>query len=99
MRAPRACLCLLLVSSTSVACATQEDVADRCGRLRDHVVELRVQAVPDGDRAAHVSALASALGDQFVAECKNISGKQRDCALAARDTASIVSCLAPAPPQ
>jgi hypothetical protein len=83
---------------TSGACSSNDDeVAMRCDRLRRHVVELRVQTLPKADRAAHAAALDRALGDRFIADCKAMTAKQRDCALASSETSEFASCTGSLP--
>lgn len=90
---PKACLVLVLLSA---ACAErQESTAHKCARFREHVLDLRSEGLPVQDRAQHRSALAHALGEQFEDECKALSTKQIDCALAASDIVASAECAVP----
>ena len=65
--------------------------AQRCGELRDHVIDVRLDGVPDP--AAHRGAFAQAIGDDFVARCKDtITERELDCMLAAHDADAIAAC-------
>jgi hypothetical protein len=78
----------------SSGCASEEDeIATKCERLRNHIVELRTEGLPEADRAAHASALEAALGaTNFMAECKAMKAQQINCALAADEPSALTSC-------
>jgi hypothetical protein len=88
-----------------VSCASHDDVVDaeKCARLRAHVVDVRVadlgklkdQAGAPVDVAAHRAALERSLGDGFVAEClRTVTATQMKCALAANSSESAAACTA-----
>ena len=74
-----------------------EDEQRPCDRLRQHIIDLRIDSVPEADRAAHRAAMSQALGTTLDAECKALTAKQFDCALAAKETAAIASCASTSP--
>ena len=98
MQAARVSLLLGLV----VGCTSHDEVErTKCERLRDHVVDLRLEqnaGAKDSlgqpiDLAPHRAALKQALGGEFVASCeKTLTPKQLECALAAKDSAAASAC-------
>lgn len=65
--------------------------ARRCGELRNHVIDVRLDGVPDA--VAHRAAFAQAIGDDFVARCKDtITPRELDCMLAAHHADAIAAC-------
>jgi hypothetical protein len=75
------------------ACASEEESAEqKCQRLRDHVIGLRVQDLPEGDRAAHRTALQQALGERFTDECRTLTSTQMQCAFGANDVVAAAAC-------
>ena len=67
----------------------------RCTELRDHLVELRLNAsrTEDLDRGQHRTALVAALGTGFVGQCVNFTtDKEANCILAATDEAAATRC-------
>ncbi len=97
---PRTLLALLLLAP--LACASgSDDRPDRedCQRLRDHVIELRLQAADSGghvavtDVAQHRAALQAALGTGYVDDCRESRRPQEmSCLLAAGDLDSLDAC-------
>jgi hypothetical protein len=83
-----------------LGCSSSEDDTDaadrkRCERLRDHLVELRLASVasqPDVDVTAHRTAMTSALGEQFVANCQKLTVRDVKCGLAASDLRTATMC-------
>jgi hypothetical protein len=70
-------------------------VEQECARVRDHFVEIKLDDLPPAamaDRAAHVAAMRSALGEDFVSRCTTLSESARDCVLAAVDRESVAAC-------
>jgi hypothetical protein len=90
---------MLIASLLWAACGASEDdnVEARCERLRQHLIDLRVQSLPQQERVAHAAALSNALGTRFTGECKTMTRSQLDCALASRETADFSSCTATKP--
>ena len=91
---PTAWVALLVV--LGFGCATSGDEAPSnasCTRVREHVVDLRVADLPVEDRATHRAALLEAQDESFRTRCRELSNSQLDCALEARDQASLVSCI------
>ena len=88
----------LLVIAALAACSSSEpprSLSDRCGALRDHVIDLRLKDAPNVDIEAHRAVMKQAIGAQFVAECvKGVSEKQLSCSLAATDSESVAACSA-----
>jgi hypothetical protein len=90
-------LILLLVNTVLTACATESGGVSRrdCERLRDHVIDLRLQSVT-ADREQHRAALTTSLGDAFVTECASATSDMHlRCALAANDEESLAACARP----
>jgi hypothetical protein len=75
------------------ACAGEEESrAQKCDRLREHFVELRVSGLPAQHREPHRAALRQALGERFEDECKSLTERQVACALAANDVVGATEC-------
>jgi len=91
---------LLLVVSASCNGDEAEDVelaARPCTRLRDHLVDLRLEGVHGAaaDLATHREAMRQALGDDFVAACEaSMSVAAISCAATASDLAAASACNA-----
>jgi hypothetical protein len=83
------------VIAWSSGCAEQpESVEHKCMRLRDHLLDLRGEGLPEQDRAAHREALRQALGG-FVEECKSaMSSEQIECGLKSDDITASAACTA-----
>ena len=82
-----------LLGFAAVGCAAKEETrARKCERLRDRVIDLRVEGVPERDRAAHASALRQALSSSFADECMSLSNRQLSCALGAADIGAAAAC-------
>ena len=72
----------------------------RCARMRDHLIDIRLQPTgePDAARAAsieaqHREALTVALGEDFAQRCaSSMSIAQIDCVLAAEDNEAVTAC-------
>jgi hypothetical protein len=62
-----------------------------CGKLRDHVVELRLGEEPS-DREQHRAALRDALGESFLDRCESMSRDQVECALASGTREALAGC-------
>lgn len=100
-----AILVLLLVGCSSGDDGSQaDDLARRCVRMRDHLIELRLDTVenqatqkdarPTADiRAQHRAALQTALGDDFAERCgRTMSIAQIDCVTDAPDREAADAC-------
>jgi hypothetical protein len=76
------------------ACETSsEPELGPCERLRDHVLDTSVSDVVGDQRAQHRAALEAAMRD-FVASCTGkLSEPQIACALEARTSPAIRSCM------
>jgi len=84
---------LLLV----VGCGTEEEDSapqpiTRCERLREHLVDLRLEGVESIDREAHRKAHIAAMGSEFLAACGTLQESTITCALEASDGASAAAC-------
>lgn len=85
---------------TSCFSESEPDVVGRqeCERLRDHLVELRMNGV-SADHEQHRNALRSALGDSFVIACvERTTPSHVRCALAATDSDTLLACSTPTSP-
>lgn len=70
-------------------------VEQQCGRVRDRLIDLRLSDATGVDVKAHRAVLKRAMGDNFIASCRtNMSSKQRDCILDAKDLVSATACTA-----
>ena len=80
----------------AAACAAQEDEAvatrNRCLKLRDHMVDLRVATATEVDVTKHREAMTNALGDDFVGRCQQLPAADIKCALASTDLSSAGAC-------
>ncbi len=66
-----------------------------CARLRDHLVDLRMQSVT-ADHDQHRAALRAALGASFLTSCVELTTEvQLRCALRARDAEALGACGEP----
>ena len=86
----------LLVGCNGDDETTVESVVRPCERLRDHLVDLRVEGTrgePDEVVARHRAAMRQALGDDFVASCeRKMAASEIDCAAKATDFAAVTAC-------
>lgn len=86
-------VCVAMFGTASLGCAAGEETrARKCERLREHVVELRVDGLPERDRNAHRLALRQALAGQFSDDCMSFTSRQLSCALAAADVVAATAC-------
>jgi hypothetical protein len=78
------------------ACSSASDVEvdrEHCTKLREHLVDLRLQGATGVDVQAHRTAMREALGDRFVDTCQaQLTSDELQCSLRARDLASAVAC-------
>jgi hypothetical protein len=81
-------------------------VEKRCLRMRDHLIDVRLQPTAAGSdvdvaransiAAQHREALTAALGEDFAQRCAStMSIAQIDCVLGAEDNEAVVACNAP----
>jgi hypothetical protein len=88
-------LLFLFACIAAAGCASedpQDALARQCGRLRDHLVELRLEGTKV-DVEAHRAAIKGALGDRFVEQCTaEMTTTQVSCALAATDSSHALEC-------
>ena len=87
----------IILLLTVSACASSEDdleaATKRCGSLRDHLVELRLSAANEHvNLESHRRALRQALGDDFVARCRERPVNEIKCALAAKEHEAVTAC-------
>jgi hypothetical protein len=65
----------------------------QCERLRDHVIDVRLETASGVDHEAHRAAMKAALGKDFVADCQSrLTYSQRRCALDAEDADELHAC-------
>lgn len=81
----------------AVACSSSSGIeVDRkhCERLRDHLVDLRLDSVPkDVDVKAHRAAMKQALGEKFIEGCMDhATVSDLECGLKASDLATATAC-------
>jgi hypothetical protein len=85
-----ACACAL------AGCAEPASKTQQCEQLRDHLVELRLDAargLSEPARAQHRQALVASLGPDFVTTCADrTSEDELRCALAAATTQVASAC-------
>jgi len=87
----------MLLGIAVLGAGCTEDEAElaqkRCSALRDHLIDLRLQAANDlVDVKAHRKALQQALGADFVVHCRERPLEEIRCALSAKDTSSVAEC-------
>lgn len=83
----------VLAALLLLSCADQgESIERKCERLRDHVIDLRMEGLPASDRDAHRHALKQALGERFADECRTFTAKQITCGLEAKDISDATAC-------
>lgn len=84
---------LAMFCAALLGCADSEEPrARRCERFREHLIELRMEGLPEADRKAHRAALHQALGERFTDECKELTSRQLSCGLAAKDISAAAAC-------
>jgi hypothetical protein len=72
---------------------SEHATAAQCERVKDHLVELRLSGT-QADMRAHGDAIKEALGSRFTDQCiATVDRGQIDCALAAKDAPSALSCI------
>jgi hypothetical protein len=86
-----------------LACTFSDEAStESCAHMRDHVVDLRVDAYTSAKDGAgrpinltpHRKALKHALGEKFVSECvATMSSTQIRCALESGTSAAAQNCL------
>ena len=85
--------CALLGSLLVGGCAADDESRQqKCERVREHFIELRVSGLPPQNREPHRAALRQALGERFEDECKSLTDRQVACALAANDVVGATTC-------
>jgi hypothetical protein len=88
-------LFFIIALSSAVGCASEdssEALARECGRLREHMIDLRLEGT-HVDVAAHRKAISNALGEGFVDQCAaQLTRVQVHCALAASDSNAAMDC-------
>lgn len=89
----------ILFASLVLGCGGGRDEGARteaCERMRDHLVELRLdgnRTVPDADLQQHRAALVAALGPQFIGNCvQQTSDEELDCLSAAANSEAARAC-------
>jgi hypothetical protein len=84
----------IIVSIVIAACTAEEPTPDqRCERVRDRLIDLRLANATGVDIAAHRAALKNALGDSFIESCKTtLTVAQQQCVLDARDAFAANAC-------
>jgi hypothetical protein len=87
---------LTFAFAAMLGCASSEDAeetrARQCSRLRDHLIELQL-AGTDANVEEHRTAMRGALGDAFIDQCSTqLTTRQIDCALGAKDRAQALEC-------
>jgi hypothetical protein len=99
-RASRSVL-LFLVASSLAACSGDDGSQgssrhERCERLLDHEIDLRLAIESNIDVDAHRKVMREALGKDFVASCATkMTDAEVDCALAAADSKAVSACSQP----
>lgn len=93
---------ILICAATGAltSCASESDSVSRkdCERLRDHLIEIRMQSVTV-DRDQHLIALRSSFDESFITTCfSSTTEEQLACALAAKDSDGLVACAEPSKP-
>ena len=89
---------LALLMAACTAHEQPQNPEERCAKLRDHLVDLRLEDVRGSaaglDLDAHRAAMKRALGSDFIAECAaRMSETQLDCAMASRTLSASNDCV------
>jgi hypothetical protein len=83
----------------ALGCSTSSDDGvghARCIRLRDHLIELRLQSLDGVDVGAHREAFQRAMGDEFATSCeRSMTVAQLDCLLSSSDGDAAGACRHP----
>lgn len=83
----------VILASAGCTQDAEEVAAQRCKQLREHLVDLRVQAMPAIEgQEAHRAALQQAIGDEFIDTCRKLPASSVECALNASDSAAAGAC-------
>jgi len=83
--------------SFAAACSSDANEVSRteCQRLRDHLIDLRMETVT-ADRDQHRAAFEAAMGEPFVRHCSTgLTAAQLRCSLDASDTDELTACGEP----
>lgn len=87
----RLALVVLLVSACSDS--DEDSNAKRCERVRDRIVDLRLENATNVDRDAHRIAMRDALGADFVEGCqRTMTAAHQRCVLDAKDLTAASAC-------
>lgn len=89
---------IALVIAACAAHQEPENPEARCAKLRDHLVDLRLDDVRGSaaglDLDAHRAAMKRALGADFINECAaRMSEAQLDCAIASKTLSASSGCV------
>jgi hypothetical protein len=85
-----ALLSLTLAAACGSSSASSDD--DRCQRMVDHLIDLRVERLDAELGAQHRAILEDTVGPRVLESCASASPAYVDCVLGARDTSSIAAC-------
>jgi hypothetical protein len=80
--------------SALIGCSSDPDGVSRkdCQRLRDHLIDIRMQSVT-ADAEQHRAALEAIAGESFITTCVDqTTEEQLHCALASRDGDALTHC-------
>ena len=89
-------LAVAVAVAVLASCSAEDEVPAEghpCERLREHMIDLRIEGTPAAEQAGHREVMRRALGDAFLETCATtMSPAQIRCALDARDSAAAASC-------
>jgi hypothetical protein len=83
----------LVMAAVGCTASSGESVSRRdCVALRDHLVELRLEATST-DRDQHRAAVQASLGEAFVGRCLDgVTREQLRCSLDAKSSQALSAC-------
>lgn len=86
---------ILLLLAVVGGCATRGEVeskAQRCERLREHLIDVRFGDTPADGATARRKAMKRAMGNEFLDRCLKLDDEQLSCTLAAKDHKAVAAC-------
>lgn len=88
---PRAALLSLTLAA---ACGSSSPAGDddRCQRMVDHLIDLRVEGLDAELAERHRAVLGDTVAPRVLESCASASPAYVDCVLGARDTSGIAAC-------
>ena len=86
---------ILVLVAIGTGCATggdSETKAQRCERLREHLIDVRFGDAPAEGASSRREAMKRAMGNDFIDRCLQLEDEQLSCTLAAKDHKAVAGC-------